>query len=481
MDYRAVTYVLGKIFMIIGAIMLIPIAFSLYFRESVILPFIIPAVILFLIGAGLVFIKKPQNVRVYTREGLFICGIAWIVMSLFGALPFFLSGVIPNYIDAFFEACSGFSTTGATVISDIESLPKSILFWRSFTHFIGGMGILTFMIAVVPKGKGTSMFVMKAEVPGPETDKVVSKIQTNARILYVIYCSLTLLEALILFLFTKMGLYDSLTTALSTAGTGGFSVLNDSIGGYSSPLIEWIIIVFMFLFGVNFSLIFFLFTGRLKSVIKNQELHAYILVNVLSTVVIAGNIYKIYGNLSDAVRNAAFNVNAVMSTTGFCTVDFDKWNTLCKLILVILMFFGACVGSTGGGIKIMRIMLYIKQLKVRLNKTLKPNSVSKVRINSTVVDSKVLDGVNSYLVIYIIIFASSVLLISINNFDVTTTVTSVISCLNNIGPGLSAVGPSGNFAGFSAFSKLIFCFDMLAGRLELFPILIIFSRAAYKK
>ncbi len=461
--------------------MLIPILFSLYFKENIFLPFIIPSFIALLVGICLVFIKKPDNVRLYAREGLLICGLSWVLMSLLGALPFFISGVIPNYIDAFFEACSGFSTTGATVITDIEVVPKSILFWRSLTHFIGGMGILTFMIAVIPKNHGNSMYIMKAEVPGPETDKLVSKLQNNARILYVIYCALTLSEALILFLFTKMGLYDAVTTALSTAGTGGFSVLNDSIAGYNSPLIEWIIIVFMFLFGLNFSLILFFFTGRFKIAFKNNQFTAYLIINILSVILISVSIYNIYGNISDTIRNAAFNVNTIMSTTGFCTVDFDQWNTFCKVLLVMLMFCGASVGSTGGGLKITRIMIYFKQLSSRIKRTLKPNSVMKIRINGIAVDSKVIHATNEYLLIYLIIMCFSLILVSINNFDTTTTFTSVVACLNNIGPGLSVIGPTGNYASFSLFSKLVFCFDMLAGRLELFPILLIFSRSTYKK
>ncbi len=481
MNYRTVTYILGRILIIIGILMLIPILFSLYFSENVILPFLIPSLILIVIGSLFAFLKKPQDVKLYSREGLFICGAAWIIMSLVGAVPFVLSDTIPNYINAFFEACSGFSTTGATVLTDIESVPKSILLWRSMTHFIGGMGILTFMIAIIPNSRGNSMFIMKAEVPGPETDKVTTKLQSNARILYFIYCALTLSETLILYFFTKMGLYDSLTTALSTAGTGGFSVLNGSIGQYNSPLIEWIVIVFMFLFGVNFSLILFLFTGRIKTAFKNQEFHTYLFTNIASVIIISISIYNIYGNISDTIRNAAFNVNAIMSTTGFSTVDFDQWSTLCKILLVLLMFCGACVGSTGGGMKVTRIMIYFKQVGANIKKTLKPNSVSKIRMNSNVVSPEMISATNSYLVIYLIILAASILLVSINNFDTTTTVTSVIACLNNIGPGLSMVGPTGNYASFSLFSKLILSFDMLAGRLELYPILIIFFRSSYKK
>ncbi len=480
MNFKAVNFVLGKIFMIVGVLFALPLAVALYYSEQELKSFLIPAVLMLAIGVAL-SIKKPQKMQIYTREGLFICGAAWIVMSAFGALPLFISGAIPNYVDAFFEACSGFSTTGATVITEIEILPKSILFWRSFMHWIGGMGILSFMIAVLPKGEEHTMYVMKAEVPGPKAGKVVSKIQNSARILYLIYIFITLFEAFILFVFTKMRLYDAVTTALSTAGTGGFSVLNDSILGYHSAKVEWIIIVFMFLFGTNFNLYFLLLVRKFKLVLKDEEFWIYVLMNIGAIALITVNILPIYGNLSDSIRNATFNVNAIMSTTGFCTVDFNTWNTFSKCILLGMMFVGGCVGSTGGGIKVTRIMLYFKQTLAQIRKTLRPRSVTKIRMNKNVVDEEIVHGVNTYLVVFCVLLIGSTLLISINGFDFSTTLSSVISCLNNVGPGLEMVGPTGNYADFSIFSKLVFCFDMLAGRLELFPILILFNPNTYKK
>lgn len=480
MNYRAVTYVLGKIFIVIGALMLLPITVSLYYSEKLTIAFLVPSMLLIFIGILLV-VFKPERRTIYTKEGLVICGLSWIIMSAFGALPFVISHTIPAFIDAFFETCSGFSTTGATILTEIESLPKSILFWRSFTHWIGGMGILSFMIAIIPKGESHSMFIMKAEVPGPKAGKVVSKIQESARILYIIYCALTLIEIFVLNFFTKMRFFDAVTTAFSTAGTGGFSVLNNSILGYNSAKIEWILIVFMFLFGVNFNLYFFVLIKRFSSAFKNEEFWTYVALNVASVTLITLNIAENYNRISDAIRDAAFNVNAVMSTTGFGTADFDKWDTFSKVILVGLMFVGGCVGSTGGGMKVTRIMLYFKQMHADIKKALRPNAIIKIRMNGNVVEKKVIQGTNSYLLINLGIMLVSIFVVSLNGFDFTSTVTSVITCLNNVGPGLGIVGPTGNYASFSVLSKLVFCFDMLAGRLELFPILILFAPRTYKK
>ena len=480
MNYRAVTYVLGKIFCVIGTVILLPISVSIYYSEKLTLSFLIPSALLLFIGI-LLILSKPGRRSIYTKEGLVICGLSWIIMSVFGALPFVISGTIPNFIDAFFETCSGFSTTGATILTEIQSLPKSILFWRSFTHWIGGMGILSFMIAIIPKSESHSMFIMKAEVPGPKAGKVVSKIQESARILYIIYIVITLTEIFLLSSFTEMRFFDAVTTAFSTAGTGGFSVMNNSILGYNSATVEWIIIVFMFLFGVNFNLYFLILIRRFTSVFKDEELWTYIAINVTSIVLITLNIAGSYDRITDAIRDAAFNVNSIMSTTGFCTADFDKWNTFSRFVLVALMFVGACVSSTGGGMKVTRIILYFKEMHNDLKTALRPNAVTKIRMNGNVVEKKIIQDTNSYLVVYLGILFFSILIISLNGFDFTTTVTSVITGLNNVGPGLGMVGPTGNYESFSLLSKLVFCFDMLAGRLELFPILILFAPRTYRK
>lgn len=490
MNYRSVLYVIGRIFIILGLLMILPLFVSVYytlsgFDEASYMSFIIPIVLLIVSGI-LLKLFKPRQIRILAREGFVICGVSWILISLFGALPFVISGCIPNFVDAFFETASGFTTTGATILKEIHSLPKSILFWRSFTHWIGGMGILSFMIAVVPKSKGNSMYIMKAEVPGPKAGKVSAKISKSARILYIIYFVMTILEILFLFIGGRITgdnirFYDSVVTAFSTAGTGGFSVLNNSILGYESSFVEWTVIIFMFLFGVNFNLYFFLITRNFKSIFKDEEFRAYVIINVLSVFFITMNIVSLYDNIGAAVRDSFFAVNTVMSTTGFCTADFNTWPTFSKMLLVILMFVGCSAGSTGGGIKVARIVLYFKQAVRDFKQMLRPNNVLCVRMNGRLVEDNIMKGVNSYLLAYVIILFLSVILISLNGFDTATSFTSVITCINNVGPGLEMVGPVGNYSGFSAFSKIVLIIDMLAGRLELFPILLLFVPNTWRK
>lgn len=490
MNYKAVLYVLGKIFIILGLLMFLPLSIAVYYRlngfpEASYKSFVIPIIILLIIGIALT-LKKPDNFNIYSKEGFVICGLGWIIISALGALPFVISGCIPSYIDAFFETASGFTTTGASILNEIHSLPKSILFWRSFTHWIGGMGILSFMIAVIPRSKGNSMFIMKAEVPGPTAGKVVSKISESARILYIIYFAMTITEILVLFFGSRITgdnirFFDCVVNAFATAGTGGFSVLNNSILGYNSPFTEWVLIIFMFLFGVNFNLYYYLITKKVSAILMDEELRGYILINLSAVVMITINISTLYKDMSTAVRDAFFSVNSVMSTTGFCTADFNSWPTFSKVILVIIMCIGCSAGSTGGGLKVVRLELFIKQMLCDFRKTLRPNSVVNVRMNGKTVDNKIMKSVSSYLNIYIITLVISVILISLDDFDPTTSFTSVISCLNNIGPGLEVVGPVGNYSGFSTLSKIVLIFDMLAGRLELFPILLLFSPHTWKK
>lgn len=490
MNYKAVLSILGRIFLIVGALMLIPLAIAVYynlngFAEASYQSFLIPIAIF--VTAGLLLnIKKPKDYNIYAKEGFVICGLGWTIMSAIGALPFLISGAVPSYIDAFFETVSGFTTTGSSVLNEIYSLPKSILFWRSFTHWIGGMGILSFMIAIVPKAKSNSMMIMRAEVPGPSVGKVVSKTANSARILYVIYIAMTILEIAVLFIGTRitgdnMRFFDCVVNAFATAGTGGFSVLNNSIAGYSSPFTEWVLIVFMFLFGVNFNLYFFLLMRKVNTVFKDEELRSYIIINLTAVILITINISTMYDSISTAIRDAFFNVNTVMSTTGFCTADFNQWPTFSKVILVILMCIGCSAGSTGGGLKVVRLNLFVKQMFCDLRCMLRPHAVINVRMNNKTIDKKIMKGINSYLNIYIITAVISVFFVALDNFDSTTTFTAVIACLNNIGPGLNAVGPTENFADFSVLSKLVLIFDMLAGRLELFPILLLFSPNTWKK
>lgn len=490
MNYKSVICVVGRIFVILGLLLMLPLFVCIYynlngFKEAPYYSFTIPSALLIAIGALFQFFR-PKEIRIYAREGFAVCGLSWILMSVFGAMPFIISGCIPNFIDAFFESASGFSTTGATILSEIHSLPKSILFWRSFTHWIGGMGILSFMIAIIPKSKGNSMYIIKAEVPGPKAGKVTAKLSNSARILYVIYLVMTLVEIVVLFAGSRitgdnLRFYDSVVTAFSTAGTGGFSVLNNSILGYNSSFVEWTVIVFMFLFGVNFNLYFFLITRNFKVVFKDEEFRTYIIINLIGVLFITINIANLYDNIGNAVRDSFFTVNAVMSTTGFCTADFNQWPTFSKMLIVLLMFVGSSAGSTGGGMKVSRIILYFKQAVRDFKQMLRPNNVINIRINNRVVESNVMKGVNSYLIAYIMIMVISVGLISINGFDLITSVTSVITTLNNVGPGLEIVGPIGNYSSFSSFSKLVLIFDMLAGRLELFPIMLLFVPNTWRK
>lgn len=490
MNFRAVSYYLGKILLILGALMLLPLVVMVYyslngFAEASVQSFLIPIAIIVAMGALLTF-KKPKNFNIFAKEGFAICGLAWIIMSLLGALPFVISSAIPNYIDAVFETASGFTTTGASILTEIHSLPKSILFWRSFTHWIGGMGILSFMIAILPKAKGNQMYIMRAEVPGPTANKVTSKISVSARILYIIYFVMTILEIAVLYFGSMISgdnirFFDCVVNAFSTAGTGGFSVLNNSILGYNSPFTEWVLTIFMFLFGINFNLYYFFLTRRFKDVFKDEELRGYIILNVTSVILITLNISSMYSNISAAIRDSFFTVNSVMSTTGFCTADFNRWPTFSKVLLVILMCVGCSASSTGGGLKIVRAELFIKQMLCDIRQMLRPHAVVKVRINKKTVDDRIMKGVTSYLNIYIITMVISVILISFDNFSPTTSFTAVIACFNNIGPGLDLVGPTGNFADFNALSKLVLVFDMLAGRLELFPIILLFSPNTWRK
>ena len=490
MNYKSVFYILGRIFLVLGLLMLLPLSVDVYynlngFEEAPYRSFLIPIALLFIFG-GLLQLCKPKKLNIYAKDGFVICGLAWILISIFGALPFVISGCIPSFIDAFFETASGFSTTGASILTEIHSLPKSILFWRSFTHWIGGMGILSFLIAIIPKSHGNSMYIMKAEVPGPKAGKVSAKISESARTLYIIYFVMTLLEIVVLFFGSRIEgsnirFFDSVVTAFATAGTGGFSVLNNSILGYNSAFTEWTIIIFMFLFGVNFNLYFYFITRNFKSVLKDEEFRAYVIINLLCVFLITLNVMNLYSNLGTAIRDCFFAVNTVMSTTGFCTADFNNWPTFSRILLVMLMFVGCSAGSTGGGVKVSRIVLYFKQLVRDFGQMLRPNKVINIRMNGRTVEGNVMKGVNSYLVAYVITLVVSIVLISLNGFDTTSTVTSVVSCMNNIGPGLEIVGPTGNYAAFSDFSKLVLSFDMLAGRLELFPILILLAPNTWRK
>lgn len=480
MNYKVIFYVLGKIMLIEATVLLLPLFVAFYYGENTVFGFVITIASCLALGLISTLLNKPTNKSIYAKEGFVIVGLAWIVMSLAGALPAFLSGAIPHYIDAFFETVSGFTTTGATILKTVEDLPKSILFWRGFTHWLGGMGVLVFLIAVIPKSDTNTMHLVRAESTGPKTGKLTSKLNVSARILYSIYAGLTVI--LIIFLLAGgMPLFDTLVTAFGTAGTGGFTVRNASIAAYNSPYIEYVLAVFMILFSINFSMFYFILIGKFSRVFRNEELRAFFIIIAVSTCLITFNIKPIYGNFGEAFRNAFFNVSSVMSTTGFGTADFARWPELSQGILLLLMIFGGCAGSTSGGMKVIRIIMVTKSTSKDVRKLLSPNSVVTVKVDGKQVEPSVLMGLKAYMMAYFIVLVCSVLLVCVNNFDMTTNVTSVITCLNNVGPGLgSVVGPTGNFSSLSVLSKIVLSFDMLAGRLDIFPVLVLLTPSTWK-
>ena len=462
-----------------GALLLLPAAVAFLYGEKSGLSFLMVSAVLLIIF--LVFgRKKPGNKLIYGKEGLVIVGSAWILWSLFGALPFFISGCIPNYLDAFFETVSGFTTTGSTILTDIEALPMGMAFWRSLTHWIGGMGVLVFVMMLTSLDDESSMHLMRAEVPGPEADKLVPKARSTAKILYSMYFVLTAAEVVFL-LFGGMSFYDALIHSFSTAGTGGFSNRNASIAYYDSAYIDGVITVFMILFGVNFNIYFLLRLKNWKAALKNEELRGYLGIILGSMAVITLNIMGMYGNILHAFRYASFQVGAIITTTGFCTANFDQWPELSKVILLGLMVIGACAGSTGGGIKVSRFLILMKSVKQEIRRMLHPKSVTIVQINGKKVGRDTMHGVYIYFICYILIMMLSVLLVSINDYDFTTTFSSVLTTLNNVGPGLAQVGPIENFSGFSPLSKIVFCLDMLIGRLEIFPYLLLLSPDLWRR
>lgn len=480
MNYKAVLSILGNVVKYMVALLFAPLLIALYYGEGDAKSFLLTI----LIGAPIGFILsniKAEKKAIYAKEGFLIVGFAWIIISAIGALPFVISGAIPSFIDAFFETVSGFTTTGATILTAIEGLPKGILFWRSFTHWIGGMGFLIFMLALIPSLGSNSIHLLKAESPGPSPGKIVPKIKETAKILYLIYFALTLIEGILL-MCAGMNLYDAVIHAMGTAGTGGFSNMNASIAAFNSPAIEWIITIFMIIFGINFALYFQILKGNFKGFFKNEELRYYLLIIVSAFILITVNIISLNGgDIILSIRQSAFQVSSIVTSTGFATVDFNFWPTLSKLIIVMLMFVGAMAGSTGGGIKTVRIVIMLKAIKREINKIIHPKRVNSVKIDGKTVDEDIIHGVFLFIGAYIIISLIAIFIISFDNFDVVTTVTSVITTMSNIGPGLEVVGPAGNFAAFSPLSKLVLSFCMLAGRLEIYPMLIMFSPSIWRK
>ncbi len=477
---------LGYLLVIEGAFMFPSVIIALFLQEyKSLFSFLITMGCLFAIGIPLL-LMKAKNSMIFAKDGFFIVALSWIALSVFGAIPFALSGAIPNYIDAFFETVSGFTTTGASILSNIESLPRSALYWRSFTHWLGGMGVLVFILAIIPKsaGSGVSLHILRAESPGPSVGKLVPKMRSTARILYAIYICMTLIQ-IILLLIGGMPVFDSVVISFGTAGTGGFAITNNSIAAYDSYYIQGVITVFMLLFSINFNMYYLILTKEFRSVYKDTEFRFYISIVLLSIFTIAINIYKTEAAMCetffDSLHHSAFSVASVVSTTGFATLDFNTWPTLSKMILFMLMFMGSCAGSTGGGIKVSRVVILIKSISKEIKKLVHPNSVKLTRMNEKVVPTSVAHSVNGYLAAYCVVFLTSSVLLAFEGESFETTISAVVACFNNIGPGFGLVGPSGNFSIFSVFGKLILCADMLLGRLEIFPMLILFSPSLWRR
>ncbi|MBO5329081.1 MAG: TrkH family potassium uptake protein, partial [Anaerotignum sp.] len=474
MNYEMIAYVLGSLLRIEGILLTIPTILAFLYGEGPAQKAFLITVVVCLALGTLIRHREPENKSIYGREGFVVVALSWIVMSLFGALPFYLSGAISGFINCFFETVSGFTTTGASILTEIEGLPMSILFWRSFTHWIGGMGILVFMLAILPMGDERSMYLMKAEAPGPMVSKLVPKVKSTAKLLYKIYIALTIIE-MVLLLLGGMPLFDSVVNAFSTAGTGGFAILNSSIAGYDNAYFEYVITVFMLLFGVNFNLYYLMILRDFKSIWKNEELRYYVVIIVVSVVLITGNIYSMYPTFESAFRHAVFQVAAIITTTGFATANFDLWPEFSKTLIFCLTILGACAGSTGGGLKVSRLIILLKLAYREIKHIVHPRSVNLIKLDGYKVDEDVIRGVTGYIVVYLVLLLGSFILISFDNYDFTTSLTSVVTCLGNVGPGFAMVGPVENFSFFSGFSKLVLCMDMLLGRLEIFPIIMLFA------
>ena len=479
MNYRMISRVMGLILLAMAALMLLPLIAGLCFHERVV-NFIITIAVTAALG-GLLLLPKPQTRTLVARDGFVIVGLGWILISAIGALPFVLSGSIPHFYDAFFETASGLSTTGASVVTDIPAMPRGDLFWRSFTHWIGGMGVLVFIMAVLPMSGEHSMHIMRAEVPGPSVGKLVPRVRKTAITLYLIYIGLTLAEAFFLRL-GGMSFYDAVLHACATAGTGGFSTNPASIGGFNSLYIEIVITVFMLLFGINFNLYFLLLIGRWKEAAKNEELHWFLCIVLGSVLLLAAGITKIYGSFGTALRHAFFNTATLISTTGFGTVDFTDWPEYCKWILILLMFCGGCAGSTGGGIKLSRLMILGKAAHVSLNQMARPRNVVRVQLDGRCVGEGTVKAAFLFLCLYMFLLMLFAALVSLDGYDVATCFTASLSCLSNIGPGMTKlIGPAGSFSIFSYRSKLLLTFAMLIGRLEIYPILLLLSPRTWKQ
>ena len=478
MNYKVMGRFISKILAVEAVFMIPAMLISVFDKEyKAFISFVLSILIIMAVSALLFVLGRKAKQRFFVKEGLACVGLSWIAISLLGCLPFYISGEIPHFIDALFEMVSGFTTTGSSILPEVETMSRGMLYWRSFSHWLGGMGVLVFLLAVTPANGRSNRFtlhLLRAESPGPNVEKLAPRMRDTAMILYMLYMALTVMNVIFL-LLGGISLFDSVCTAFGTAGTGGFGIKNDCMAGYS-PYIQNVCTIFMLLFGVNFSCYYLLLLRRFKTVLKDGELRLYLGLVVASITAITINIYHMFGSIGEALHHAAFTVASIITTTGFATVDFDKWPEFSKSIIVVLMMIGACAGSTGGGFKCGRLLLLLKSIRRGIRKTLNPNKVEVIRNNGNAVNEKVISGINIYVATYFIIIFGSFLLIAVDGFSIITNFTAVLSCFNNIGPGLDQVGPTCNFGLFSDFSKIILIIDMLAGRLEIYPILILFSR-----
>ena len=469
--------ILGWILIFEAGFMLVPLLTALIYTEDIFLSYLISMGVCLIIGFLLIW-KKPSNRTLYSRDGFVIVSLSWILLSIFGALPLFISREIPSYVDALFETVSGFTTTGASILSEVESLSHASLMWRSFTHWVGGMGVLVFIMAFVPLSGGNNMHIMKAESPGPSVSKLVPRVKTTAMILYLIYIALTVIEFIFL-ICGGMNLFDALNTSFATAGTGGFAFRNDGFASFSSYT-QIVVTVFMVLFSINFASFYLILLGKFKEALTT-EVKVFLGVFVTAITIITLNTHGLFNTVGEAIKHVSFTVASLISSTGFSTVDFDLWPTLSKVCLIFVMFIGACAGSTGGGMKVSRILIFFKSVAKELYLMIHPRQVKKVMIDKHPVEHEVVRATNVYMVCYVILFSASLLLVSIEGYDLVTNFTSVLTTVNNMGPGFELVGPTKNFGFFNPWSKLVLIFDMLAGRLELFPMLVLFFPETWKK
>ncbi|MBR6982633.1 MAG: TrkH family potassium uptake protein [Ruminococcus sp.] len=473
MNYKMIIYIMGQILKVVGLFMLLPIIVGLIYGEDhVITSFGIPFAALMIVSL-IITAKKPKNNAIFSMEGFVSVAASWIAMSLIGAVPFVISGEIPHYPDALFETVSGFTTTGATILSDVESMSRSCLFWRAFTHWLGGMGVLMFVLAVMSSNDSRTMHMMRAECAGPNVGRLVSKSKFSARILYGIYISLTVAEAVLL-MCGGVPLYDAVLHACSSAGTGGFSMWGDSIGHYNSVYVEMVVAIFIILFGVNFNLYYYLIIRKFSLAFKNEEVRTYFGVIIAATLIITFNVMKLYNGFGDSLRHSFFMVASTITSAGFSTTDTAQWPMFSQTLLLLLMFVGSCAGSTGGGMKVSRIMIIIKTGIKELKYIVSPRAVATVKMDGKPVEKDVVRGASNYLILFIMLMCISLLLITLDNFTIEESASAVITCMNNIGFGVGAFGPAGNLGGLSSFSKIVLCFDMLLGRLEIYPLIMLF-------